>query len=140
MTNAKALVILLENDMKTLELYYGPGKYFIGDPCYVLTDENWELFLNHDDYTNFKKGSYVHVRDWIWKDQDGHEYYVDSGNFGITPFNLIKSYMTDNELNAFGKVIDVKDKFVFTVDKLRDNENVKEYVVKAHDIVIQVAL
>ena len=145
-------------------------KVFIGDPCYVLSNENYWKILDHsywcddlDDGTLVHKGCLLNedveeedVDEWlekaygIWddydrgfgdvypvdedgnpldyvkvastwigdgcyEDQDGHSYWVDSGQLGMVPSHLWESdrrEMDEETLNRLGRVVELDyDKF-----------------------------
>lgn len=74
-----------------------PGRYFIGDPCYVAwlgnDDTLWSEYcewVGNDPDDVFSAGDLIsaafHTRwgDGSYKDQFGHEYGVDAGIIGAT--------------------------------------------------------
>lgn len=72
------------------------GKYFIGDPCYVISDENWEKLgasgfpdgeNNVLDASMFMAGTAY--GDGEYTDGKYCRYPVDSGTLGAVPSSLI---------------------------------------------------
>lgn len=77
-----------------------PGKYYIGDPCYVMQDGTWDELLNehhdhlsHGEIVEFKGAQlWAHGTahgDGAYADQNDAEYTVDSGMLGVVPLALI---------------------------------------------------
>lgn len=82
-----------------------PGKYYIGDPCYVFGDDTWQRLL--DAAEEGRADSALHVGDVVefeghkvwshstmngdgeYEDQNGVKYCVDSGTIGVVPIELI---------------------------------------------------
>lgn len=77
-----------------------PGKYYIGDPCYVFQNDTWDqLIQEHGDH--LQHGEIVEFRDaqlWAhctahgdgaYMDQMNTEYSVDSSMIGVVPLGLI---------------------------------------------------
>ena len=81
-------------------MHLPPGKYYVGDPCYVFQDETWGRLIAeaqepmlHGDIVEFdNRQLWAHSTmygDGIYEDQNGVEYGVDSGIIGIIPIELI---------------------------------------------------
>jgi len=72
-----------------------PGKYVLGDPCYVVPKEDWDDLLASCDYFNHPVGL-VHgfqvlafstrYGDGTYCCNRGHKYGVDAGIIGLVPF------------------------------------------------------
>ncbi len=98
------------------------GKYYIGDPCYVI-DDNWEGFLDvgqarkSEENETFIFGGYecffasTSDGDGTFKDNLGNEYDVDSGTIGIIPIELLQ--MTEEYIkeNKCGNVVEFDEEF-----------------------------
>lgn len=95
------------------------GKYFVGDPCYVISDSKWGALLdqtgflglyatpesmrqNMDRYDGNKCGMWLFEGvaigasstkhgDGGYFDQYGNCYSVDSGTLGVVPFEYIQA-------------------------------------------------
>lgn len=80
------------------EVKYNPGRYYVGDPCYVL--ERYEIALRANYDFNFV--SYVSViehniiweartafGDGFFEDQFGRGFSVDSGGLAVIPEALL---------------------------------------------------
>lgn len=95
---------------------FGPGKYYLGDICYVMKEDVYDKVWG--DKHNFESG--VHdaegvkfavagtaYGDGTYKGSDGKEYGVDAGVIGIVPEALwdVEKAKRADEL---GKVLDVK--------------------------------
>lgn len=83
------------------------GRYYIGDPCYVITNEDeWEEvgaqtgwfgsepFAAYDENLFLLKGKECWANPTAWGDgcyfsSDGDEYWVDAGIIGIIPVECI---------------------------------------------------
>lgn len=102
------------------------GKYFVGDPCYVFSNERnnkdrWSELLNISDffekpYVEFE-GHKLFATPTAWGDggyydQFGNEYSVDAGLIGAVPFALWDiSEDEQKELNRLGKVVEFNSEF-----------------------------
>lgn len=88
------------------------GEYYIGDLCYVMTDEEWLEFCNItiqdtrviDGEFELKDGrkfaSYgTMYGDGVYYDHYGHSYCVDAGLIGCIKIEDIKADKYDNLLN-----------------------------------------
>ena len=77
------------------------GKYYIGDPCYVIADEDWGPLLEHAEYFSGTEGKAV---DWMgdllfsgstaygdgeYQDRKGNKYPVDAGMIGAVPWSHV---------------------------------------------------
>lgn len=83
-----------------MSLRLPPGKYFIGDPCYVFQDATWDRLLDqslddmqHGEIFEFEgRQLWSHGTphgDGVYDDQNGIEYGVDAGMLGAVPIELI---------------------------------------------------
>lgn len=75
------------------------GKYYIGDPCYVFSREDWDELGDQTDW--FNKTNLVEFRghtlfaahtaygDGSYEDNEGYVYPVDAGLIGIVPIELV---------------------------------------------------
>ena len=91
------------------------GKYYIGDPCYVISDKEWNSFCNASFDTNdsvipWKDGITwahgTHEGDGTYYDQDKREYGVDSGLIGCTPFEYYtKLNYSIEKLESLGQIV-----------------------------------
>jgi hypothetical protein len=88
------------------------GKYYIGDLCYVMTNEDWKLFCGHTLYPerfgelfireNCKIACYrTAYGDGHYYDQQEKEYCVDSGTISAMLFNEIKGKEYNTRLKDF---------------------------------------
>jgi hypothetical protein len=115
--------------MKYKSFVIPPGKYYLCDPCYIITDVNaWVEFLKtcaEEDSGRFS-GHYEPLLDGTkllvfdtsgdgsYNDQHGNSYSVDSGLLGLIPC----SYSPDYEhIDAVGSKVEFKeDTLCFTKD------------------------
>jgi hypothetical protein len=74
------------------------GRYYVGDLCYVVEDENWIPLLEETNYLEgenikYKNRSIFSARtaygDGVYIDNYGHEYAVDAGIIGIMPMDIV---------------------------------------------------
>jgi len=100
------------------------GKYWIGDPCYVLGHDHPELNFKWDEFCDycFEDDStgrsnegiidhqgivFAHYRtaygDGRYYDQYGNSYGVDAGMIGCIPYDKVSS-IGDVELNRLGHI------------------------------------
>ena len=106
------------------------GKYYVGDPCYVIPDERWSTFCNAM-YPEKNKPPKVGVF-WL---PDGHKYanfntkygdgmyesfgktqqlfYVDSGSIACIPVDALPN---DKLETAKGNIIDFDTSFLVAYD------------------------
>lgn len=106
-----------------------PNKYYIGDPCYVLSDHVYDNVFG----PLYKPGVYEHnghtfaisptsYGDGLYRDNGKRLYYVDSGTLSIIPYDLCEKEMDNNEKNRLGKV------FTFTNEvKVKMSKGVFEF-------------
>ncbi len=83
------------------------GRYYVGDPCYVLDDKQWdevltqtgcfgyEAFSSPDENTFYIKGHRGWGNGTMWGDgtyiaNNNLEYWVDSGTLGIIPIEALE--------------------------------------------------
>lgn len=114
------MILTIVNELKgqNMEKIFKAGKYYIGDPCYVISDDNWSAFcdklfslsqLNDSAGGNFDFfGSSVFAASTMWgdgeyEDQDGNSYGVDAGLLGCVPFELSK--LSEEMASHLGRVI-----------------------------------
>lgn len=86
-----------------------PGRYYIGDPCYVF-DESWDDVLTATDFFDKNVQTFRGVPvfghstaygDGAYHGSNGREYGVDAGLLGAIPEQLFDNQPDDN-----GPVID----------------------------------
>ena len=99
------------------------GKYYLGDPCYVFNDTDWDTLLDSCNVfenpigivrgyeilafgTKYGDGEYI--------DNYGTLYPVDAGLIGLVPFDLIKKNYSEEKLESFGNVVEFKWKVICT--------------------------
>ena len=82
------------------------GKYFVGDPCYVIRNDEWEDILKYTQFFGafgigqwggFWKGykmfsASTAYGDGCYTDNEGREYGVDAGMLGIVPYEYITEF------------------------------------------------
>jgi hypothetical protein len=70
------------------------GTYILGDPCYVIRDEDWMPLLEDCDYFRWPVGKIgghqvialgTKYGDGCYHDQSGNPYGVDAGLIGLVP-------------------------------------------------------
>jgi hypothetical protein len=108
------------------------GKYWIGDPCYVLDEHisfNWDEFVTEchkDDPTGRKNEGVVDHQnitfaffgteygDGYYSDNEGNGYGVDAGILGCIPVEKIENSLIENSF--FGTIHEFEEDFVCTFD------------------------
>ena len=83
-----------------MSVKFKAGKYYIGDPCYVVKEhEDWMKLLEDTNYFQNDNQTYkgfpifasgTAYGDGCYYDQEGREYGVDAGLIGIVPFEAIE--------------------------------------------------
>ena len=100
------------------------GRYYIGDLCYVMTDDEWTEFCNITikgneilegefqlpDGRRFATYSTAYG-DGTYYDQYGHSYSVDAGLIGCILESDIKAEKYENLLDL-GAIVDMNTPFV----------------------------
>lgn len=111
---------------KSDSVFLKPGKYWIGDPCYVLGDENgfshWHDILEQTDYFNGEgifeipnnsgKSGLCAVfstayGDGLYLDDEGREYPVDAGLISAIPVEIIQVLPRAD----MGNIVDIPREF-----------------------------
>jgi len=97
-----------------------PGKYYIGDICYVLRDDIyddvWGKKYEYNDGVYKVEGIEFAVAgtaygDGTYEGSDGREYSVDAGVIGVVPEKLWKEDISNAP--ELGRIVDVKNKLSF---------------------------
>ena len=99
-----------------------PGKYFLGDPSYVLPSKiyngiwkdvhNFEIgkiYINDTDFCVY----YTHYGDGIYYDTRKRKYNVDCGVIGLVDISLIEDISL---CNGIGYIFDFKEEIHFYYD------------------------
>ena len=110
------------------------GEYYVGDLCYVMTDEEWqeccELFfadrngreINDGEFTlkdgrRFASYSTKHG-DGSYKDQHGNRYSVDAGLIGcISVYDIRDQSYSIEKLMQLGAIVDFEAPFEVSNDQ-----------------------
>lgn len=99
-----------------MSVSFTKGKYYVGDPCYVISDEHWDELL---DKTNFFEDGEFKFKgatcftantafgDGTYEDQEGREYCVDAGLIGVIPFEVLD----ENFEGSGGQIIEFDEEF-----------------------------
>lgn len=105
---------------------FPPGKYYIGDLCYVINDKLWDRFCEMttvgydvlDGYFKWEdKFLWTHSTaygDGGYFDNHGKEYCVDAGLIGVLPFDLISKHL--NGVAHLGNVVEFAKPFTCEYD------------------------
>jgi len=92
------------------------GTYYVGDLCYVISDDNWDKLLDETNYLEndnltFKGESiWSHgtcYGDGSYTDQKGRKYGVDAGIIGIMPAHLRDDENENDNIITFEKDFEV---------------------------------
>ncbi len=108
-------------------MIFKAGKYYIGDVCYVLPENEYDLMLEKSNYFNLKtthqwdgeyRGYPIFVAstsygDGVYGDNYGRAYYVDAGIIGILPAEALVKSKSKIEL---GNLIDFENDFKVSYD------------------------
>jgi len=105
------------------------GKYYIGDPCYAVKDENWSDVIESTgcfgyEFKDIQKwnglfkynGEYCFADgtkygDGCFQDNYGREYGVDAGLIGIMPLEVC-----DGDSMNGGQIVDFENDFMVWSD------------------------
>jgi len=106
---------------------FPPGKYYVGDLCYVISDAGWDDFckMTITDGGNVLDGYFKWKSKFLWThgtaygdgcflDQNGDEYSVDAGLIGVLPFELIDKHEYD--ITDLGNVLEFFTPFTCDYD------------------------
>lgn len=109
------------------------GVYYVGDLCYVMSDEEWDEFCSLtikgnnciDGEFNLRDGrrfaTYgTKFGDGEYRDQFGNTYSVDAGLIGCIRFEDIKTVKYEN-FEHLGKIIEYKSDFVTAGGRQNDD-------------------
>ncbi|EQC1535559.1 hypothetical protein ACY1J9_001390 [Clostridium botulinum] len=101
------------------------GKYYIGDPCYVVEKhKDWLKLLEDTDYFKEKDqfykgysilgGGTAYGDGGVYEDNEGREYSVDAGLIGIIPIEAIDKEC--KSIEWLGNIIDFDDDFTVEIE------------------------
>ena len=101
------------------------GKYYIGDLCYVMSDDEWEEFCSITiDGNNVRDGEFqlgdgrrfatytTAYGDGVYHDQYGHSYSVDAGLIGCILIDDIHIEKYEKSLLDLGAIVEFKEDFM----------------------------
>ena len=101
------------------------GKYYVGDLCYVMNDEEWKEFCSItidgqkviDGEFQFKDGRRFATYctafgDGVYHDQYGHSYSVDAGLIGCILIDDIHIEKYEKSLLDLGSIMEFDNSFV----------------------------
>jgi len=108
------------------------GKYWLGDPCYVIQSKDWLHFCNEYSFNDTENNAYLTLPDNTpvlafstyhgdghYIDQHGNEYPVDAGLIGLIPFDYTEKF-SEKELtnySSLGTVVEfAEETLCFTAD------------------------
>jgi hypothetical protein len=94
---------------------FGPGKYYLGDICYVLQDDvYYGIWGGEDGIIHTPEGDFVvastNYDDGTYFDDKGNKYGVDAGVIGLVPLSLATK---ENPGVKLGTIIEVKKQINF---------------------------
>jgi hypothetical protein len=105
------------------------GKYYIGDPCYVISDRDaWIEFIESCGYFEASCEAYIgEDKFWAYGTAHGDGSYwcsegkrlsVDSGLIGIVPIDVVEKYGDIDYIKGLGIIVEFDDAFdvVFDVE------------------------
>lgn len=93
-----------------------PGTYYIGDPCYVIKNDEWRALLERTDFLNDEFFEYrghacfassTAYGDGSYEDNSGREYMVDAGLIGIMPLQCLSK----NKSGIGGNIVTISHEF-----------------------------
>lgn len=117
----------------TYKSYIVPaGKYWLGDPCYIIKDNQWLNFCNELSLQEDKGNCFVPLEeevkvlafctyhgDGCYLDQHGNSYPVDAGLIGLIPWEYTEKF-TEKDSTEFLSLSNIveftEDTLCFTAD------------------------
>lgn len=100
------------------------GQYYIGDPCYVISDHNkWMAFLNSCDFFEASVeasigddkfwASPTAYGDGVYESNKGGRFPVDAGLIGIVPLSIVEKYYEGDieKVKQFGEIVEFTEPF-----------------------------
>lgn len=108
------------------------GKYWLGDPCYIIKDHDWLHFCNEHSFNETEVNSCITLSDGTpvlafstyhgdgyYLDQHGNQYCVDAGLIGLVPWEYTEKFTEKDSTEYFSlsNVVDfTEDTLCFTAD------------------------
>ena len=88
------------------------GKYYLGDPCYALSDDIYDNYWGKAGYATGTMltpfGAFIVARtaygDGEYTDGSGSMYPVDSGTIALIPWSMCEK-MNEDQANRCGRVL-----------------------------------
>ena len=115
-------------------------KMWIGDPCYVLTESQYEQVIDRDLYDpEVDLGDFTCIvyntwgGDGTFTDQNGKEYLVDSGQLCVIPECCIREDRVDSHYPKCGQVYDDEN----WVNGFIDDHSEDKGLIQFGEVVIQ---
>lgn len=102
-------------------MHFKAGDYYVGDLCYVLSDEDYDSLVDISNVNCQWEGRLkgypffigrTKYGDGVYVDNDNDEYFVDSGTIGIVPEEMIDS----NNRADLGQIIEFSSEFEVSYD------------------------
>lgn len=115
------------------------GKYYLGDPCYVIHDELWPEFCNQIDDSRIRNGDIITFQnhpvfvtstnygDGVYQDQLLNFYGVDAGIIALVPLEICKKRTLENNFEGLGHAFEAANEITVAVTKgrhLPDGKNI----------------
>jgi hypothetical protein len=91
--------------VRSFSVVVPPGTYVLGDPCYTVAVDDWQVLLESCDYFNTPIGEVKGHKilgfstmygDGVYRGSDGKHYPVDAGLIGLVPYDYAASTVRDN--------------------------------------------
>ena len=100
------------------------GKYYIGDPCYVVEKQDkWMELLEKTNYFKNEEQEYkgypilagsTAYGDGVYGDNEGRIYCVDAGLIGIMPIECIDK--KHDNIEDLGNIVEFEDDFDVSIE------------------------
>ena len=122
-------------EVQVMAVKMDAGTYYVGDPCYVIEQDEWSYFLDSernppDDEDNPHAVNDVMIYDYkgaisvsLWtlygdgeySGSDGNSYCVDSGTIGVVPVSILTDKALE-DADRLGVIVEFGDDFVCKYD------------------------
>jgi hypothetical protein len=103
--------------MNTYSINVPAGKYILGDPCYHIREDHWDILLKNCDYFSDNIGEIfghtilsfgTRYGDGLYKGNFNSKFPVDSGMIGLIPIDYLIEFSVEYNPEC-ASVVNFKD-------------------------------